>query len=392
MNKSLSRNRRGDKPRKPSPDYPLTAHPNGQWSKKIKGRVHYFGPWADPQAALQEWLRVKDDLLAGRKPRPRDGFTVKDLANHYLTSKKDRLDAGELSPRTFHDYHAVCERMVTFFDNGSRLVEDIGPDDFRQLRASLAKTLGPVSLGNEIRKVKMLFGFAFNNGHIDRPVRYGSEFQGPPKRVLRLERKRKPARMFESKELKSLVDSAEGPIKAMILLAINCGFGQGDCSNLPLAALDLDGGWVDFHRPKTGIDRRCPLWKETVAALREAIANRPEPRDEKDRGLVFVTKYGQRWVRSKESKKTPDKLSVIDGVAQEFGKLMKALGLTSKRGFYSLRHTFETIAGESRDQVPVDAIMGHAPPASDMSAVYRERISDERLRAVSDFVHAWLFG
>ena len=58
--------------------------------------------------------------------------------------------------------------------------------------------------------------------------------------------------------------------------------------------------------------------------------------------------------------------------------------------FYALRHTFETIGGESRDQPAVDHIMGHA--RDDMASVYREKISDERLRAVTDKVHAWLFG
>ena len=51
-----------------------------------------------------------------------------------------------------------------------------------------------------------------------------------------------------------------------------------------------------------------------------------------------------------------------------------------------------TIGGESRDQVAVNYIMGHAPPDSDMASVYRERISDERLKAVVDHVHQWLFG
>jgi integrase len=58
-------------------------------------------------------------------------------------------------------------------------------------------------------------------------------------------------------------------------------------------------------------------------------------------------------------------------------------------GFYALRHTFETIGGESRDQVAVNHIMGHAD--SSMAGVYRERISDERLRNVVDHVHQWLF-
>ena len=34
--------------------------------------------------------------------------------------------------------------------------------------------------------------------------------------------------------------------------------------------------------------------------------------------------------------------------------------------------------------------MGHA--RDDMASVYRERISDERLKAVSDHVRKWLFG
>jgi len=39
---------------------------------------------------------------------------------------------------------------------------------------------------------------------------------------------------------------------------------------------------------KTGIPRRCPLWPETVTALRTAIAERTEPRQEEAVGLVFV--------------------------------------------------------------------------------------------------------
>ena len=72
-------------------------------------------------------------------------------------------------------------------------------------------------------------------------------------------------------------------------------------------------------------------------------------------------------------------------------KLLKSLGIgRTGLNFYGLRHTFETIGGESRDQVAVDHIMGHA--RDDMASVYRERISDERLKAVTDHVRGWLFG
>jgi len=42
----------------------------------VRNRVHYFGPWADPDAALAVWLKQKDDLLAGREPENVDGWTL----------------------------------------------------------------------------------------------------------------------------------------------------------------------------------------------------------------------------------------------------------------------------------------------------------------------------
>jgi integrase len=149
---------------------------------------------------------------------------------------------------------------------------------------------------------------------------------------------------------------------------------------MPLSALDLERGWLNYPRPKTGIDRRCKLWPETVEALRAAIAERPEPKDPDDKPLVFITKYGLSWMKA-----TRD-----NPIAKETRKLLDALKLYRPGlGFYALRHTFETIGGESKDQVAVDHIMGHA--RDDMASVYRERIGDERLIAVANHVRRWLF-
>ena len=70
---------------------------------------------------------------------------------------------------------------------------------------------------------------------------------------------------------------------------------------------------------------------------------------------------------------------------RKFSKLLRRLNLKRTQiSFYALRHTFETIAGASKDQVAVDHIMGHA--CDDMSSVYRERIDDDRLVAVAEYV------
>src|ERR1700752_1908442 len=83
------------KPEKPYPEFPLFAHAAGVWAKKIRGKLHYFGPWADPDAALTKYLAEKDALHAGRKPRPEAGaVTVKDVANAFLNEKQALVDAG----------------------------------------------------------------------------------------------------------------------------------------------------------------------------------------------------------------------------------------------------------------------------------------------------------
>ena len=75
---------RREKPRKPYPSFPLTAHNNGQWCKKIRGKVHFFGVWNDTEAALDNYLRVAADLHAGRQPSAsiaQGGITIKHICN-----------------------------------------------------------------------------------------------------------------------------------------------------------------------------------------------------------------------------------------------------------------------------------------------------------------------
>src|SRR5262249_27013399 len=146
------------------------------------------------------------------------------------------------------------------------------------------------------------------------------------------------------------------------------------------SAVNLETGWIDFPRPKTGVQRRCPLWPETVAALRKALAVRPEPKNPKAADLFFVTSHGACW--AKDYSDSP--------VTKEMRKLLTSLGITGHRNFYVLRHTFRTIADKSKDQPSCDFIMGHE--STHMSSTYREEIDDERLRAVSEYVRQWLFG
>jgi integrase len=369
------------KPAKPYPDFPLFPHATKRWAKKVHGKLHYFGHWSDPQGALDKWLRQKDDLLAGRIARSRDGLTIRDLANQFLTVKRQLLDSRELAQRSFDDYQATCQRVIAVFGL-TRLVDDLRPADFDSLRASLVKTWGPVTVGNEVQRIRVLFKYAYDAALTDKPVRFGPGFKRPNRQILRQARHEKGPRMFEAKQIKALLREASPMMKAMIMLGINCGFSNNDVGTLKFSALDLKGGWVAHPRPKTAIMRRCPLWPETVSALKAAIKIRPTAKEATHNQLVFITRIGLPW-----SKEAPD-----SPISKEMAKLVKEMGSArSGLNFYALRHTFEAIGGETNDQVAVDHIMGHAPAANDMAAVYRERVTDERLVTVTDYVHKWLF-
>lgn len=382
--------------KKPYPEYPLTPHPTGRWCKKVRGRLWYFGAIADGwQAALNRYKTEIDDIQAGRKPgsRNKTGLRLRQLCNRWLHHKRGLVNTGELKLRTWYDYHATCERLLKVFGD-DRLVEDLKPSDFEKLRADFGRTWGPVKIGNEIVRTNMLFAYAFESDLIEKPVKPGPTFKPPSKKTLRIARKKRGQRMFEAAELRTILDAATQPLKSMILLAINGGLGNQDVGALPVDAIDLDTGWLDFPRPKTGVDRRIPLWPETVASIREWLVGRPNAKRPEDAELVFLTSQRRAYFRPGRVVEDENGATSAKGfcspVTTAFKWLLKKVGVAGNRGFYSLRHGFETIAGDTGDQVAVNAIMGHADQS--MAAVYRERIDPERLKRVVEHVRAWLFG
>lgn len=391
-------------PRKPRTNFPLYVHKTDRWAKKVRGKTLFFGKAStDPSGAAAEdrWNEQKDDLYAGRKPRAKDadGITLRDVCNKFLAGKRTDLDSGKLSPRTFVEYSRTTDLLIDVFGK-DRAVSDLRPDDFEALYGKLAKKHGLTTLGREVTMVRSVFKYAVESDLIDRAVKFGPRFKAPSKadkRKLRANRKRDEGkRMFEAGEIRRMIDAAGPQVRAMIYLGINGGLGNTDCASLPLSALDLDRGWLDYPRVKTGIERRIPLWPETVKALRKVIAKRQPPKNAEHAGLVFLTRLGQPWVRYEVAEKPNDNGTIDitgkadDAIAKATGKLLRDLGVKRPGlSFYSLRRNFETVAGGTADQVAVDAIMGHVDAS--MAAEYRESIENSRLQAAVNFVRAWLF-
>jgi hypothetical protein len=230
----MSKVTRKPAPGKPHPDFPLFPHATGRWAKKIKGRFHYFGKVADDpkgETALALWLEQEDDLLADSTPRKKvESFTRRELLDRYMASKKHLLDTGQISAKYFAELYATCRRIGDAFGL-DRLVVDLGPDDFERLRKAIARQWGPVRLGNEVQRVRSVFRFGLEPGLIERPVLFGPGFKKPTRKALRQNRAKNGLRMFDAAELRAILDKATQPLKAMILLGANCGYGNSDVAN-----------------------------------------------------------------------------------------------------------------------------------------------------------------
>jgi len=124
--------------------------------------------------------------------------------------------------------------------------------------------------------------------------------------------------------------------------------------------------------------------------MKEAIELRPKPKDvDADGDCVFLTRWGRRWTRTSDAERPEDRVPV-DAIAPRFARLLRMLDINGSRGFYCLRHTVQTIGGDAKDPDALAAVMGHVD--SSIGAVYRDRIPDERLRAIVETIHSWLFG
>ncbi len=421
------KSRKPKTPEKPWPDFPLWAHQSGRWGRKFgKTKFRFYGRWgrkvggvivlvddieASAAEALKEYQRCWPYHSQGQDAPDEDAgetYTVADLANDFLADKKSLTDSGELSAHSFSEYYRTCAVLVQEFGK-TRRVDNLLPDDFAKLRQKFAKGCNFVTLKSKVNRARVVFKYAFDSRKIIRPVEYGKSFERPSMTKLREARNQAGPKMFSREELLMILTALEGKsvdvegkvesvtwpasatMRAMVLLGLNAGFGNTDCANLPQSAINLKSGWVTFPRPKTAIQRRIPLWQETIVAIRQAIAERPVPVDLADADLCFLTAHGTRFVRIQQSKTSENRHVTINSLSRRFEQLLAALQIGQRKGigFYTLRHVFETIAGGSRDQVAVDSIMGHVD--SSMAAAYRETIDDNRLRAVVDHVHEWLF-
>ncbi|MFC1764560.1 tyrosine-type recombinase/integrase [Planctomycetota bacterium] len=353
-----------------SDKFPLTIHPTGQYCKKIKGKLYYFG--ADKEQALTRYLEDAAYLHLGKGTKQKsmgDSLSLKMLCNLYLDHQKSRTTIGEVKPRHVSDQTFILRGFVKFV-GPNRLVSAVTTIDLQNYRTKLIKaTRTPNTINNHISTIKALYNWALENEIMDNVPNL--------KAVKKIANPRNDKPTFTLQQTQKLLQNASTQMKAMIWLGLNCGFGCTDCSQLKWKNLDLQNSRVDFPRGKTGIDRNLPLWPETV----QALAKTPKQGD-----LVFYTQRGNPWVRTIRSVKEDgtDKYVKDDAISKEFSKTIQKAGIQTEKGvgFYTLRRTAATWTARSGDPFAVQKLLGHADLK--MATTYVQDVSEQTDRAINN--------
>lgn len=362
-------------------DNPLWWHKHAkQWCKKIKGKFHYFGP--DYDSALVSWAREKDYLIAGLPVPSTGGTALPDLVGKFVRYRTDLWrKKSEISQRTAEDSIASAQFVLSHF--GNRTVESLTPDDWSTLRDAMPQR-SPVTVRNAIVRIKSMFTWARESGTYTQHVLFGPDMKPPAKAVERRHNSRREKPVFTLDQLRYVLQSdMPDSLRAWIHLAINCGMYPKDISDL--RSWHIRGEWLEFARLKSGVERKCWLWPETLEWV-ERTRSADGPLYSGTGGVPLVQRgdvksdrvgatwayYGRGQIKRRNAKrKTEDQLPLWLG------------------SFRWLRHTFSTVASKARDKDALKICMGHTIPG--VTEFYIHEFEEERLRDVCQFVRSWLF-
>jgi integrase len=331
-----------------SDKFPLTLHPTGQYCKKIRGHIYYFG--SDKKEALQSYLDQAIFLHGydnNSQISANGNMLLKQLCDMYLKYQHTKLLAKNLSARHYNDQIGSLNKLMDFLGESCK-IKNISTLSLQNYKRRLQKHYGSVCrLNLHISIMKAMFHWARKNDILKNIPNIDAISRG---KVIHQDRF-----TFSSEQIKKLLVFSDIKMKAMIWLGLNCGFGCTDCACLKWTDLDLDNARVKLSRRKTGIYRDLPLWPETIASLQKI------PRKG---SFVFYTNRCNPYIQTlvKIDMNGAEKYTTLNLITTKFSRLIKKTGINVPKGtgFYSLRRTAATIAARSGDPFAVQRLLGHA--------------------------------
>lgn len=341
----------------------------------VGGKTRWVCGKKPPKDALKIYARKLSAWQDDETPLPApevmpESPTLREVMNRWLIDRRGDSQRGELGGGTFQQYRLSIQRIAPIA--GHIFTDDINPDIIKSIYTKIHAKHGEDAARRAMSHLRSCAREAEDRGWC-RPMRIGK------RNIAKLTARDKPKmkwKLYTPPQLRQIllacnrrIRTSKGrtyrepweQLKAMILLALNGGYGARELSQLPRPIVDLDARMIDYRRGKTNEDHVVPLWPETVRALRRVMRQRPG--DE----LVFRTREGNAWARE-EKHFVAGKLSRSvnhDNVAWKFDELVRPIGLKiAGQSFYKLRHLHATTADAFGDVHASLVLTGHGVPGA----------------------------
>lgn len=358
---------------KPYPTFPLFAHGNGSWVKKIAGKFRSFGPVRWPDGYDQSWRDALDAYHAHLEAEKRGAAIAIDptsldletLANGFLTHKHGQALKGDIKPRTFAEIRQWVTEYRDALGKRTTVAElERSPKPIHDYIATLDQRFGFHVYNRANQYLRSLWNWA-KSAEADllpRPFKWATLHAKKADKHFRRQRRQERAAgvmsSFDVEEVRVMIEHAKPFTRAQILLGYFAGYGNTDIAEFPDNALrvyekdetfllhgrreTIPAGWalIDFPRPKTEIDR-CAIVPPMVVAAIDAVRALKRPVASADeRHLLFRTEGGRALVYDtvhRDSDGLIAKTTPTDNVAARFAPLVKQLGRCKAHGWVRRR-------------------------------------------------------
>jgi integrase len=305
--------------------------------------------------------------------------TVQALVDKWITGQRSLVTIGELTAARLAIAQLHLKTFAAFLGESAdvkTIDEERLSGFFNFCLSKLAERQQDSKAGWSVAYAREVFASArawirwlWEQGVIDLPRNLNS-------RGWRFGSAVKPVKTWTADEVRYVIDKATGKLKLALLLMLNCGMTQGDCSNLRDDEVDWHAGRVIRKRSKTAKHSGVPtvdypLWPRTFALLKQY-------RSGTDR--VLLTETGKPFVRKLL---VDGKTSATDVFASNYDVLKKKIGF--KKPLKLLRKTSASLL-ESHPTYGrlVGLFLGHAP------ATMREKHYAAPPQALFDEAVKWL--
>jgi integrase len=209
--------------------FPLTLHPTGQYCKKIRGKIHYFG--TDRQEVLRRYYERASALHSGTGEAALlpDKLTLEGLCNLYLDHQLARAKASEIQERQYHEQKPRLRAFADLIGRGRLVAEIKTVELLHYCKKRIVDGRAPVTINNELAVIKAMFHWAEQSEVIKQGPRLDAVKKIPRRKVER--------QTFTPDEVRTLLATGSVQMRAMILLGLNRGFGPRPRRNQSLPIL-----------------------------------------------------------------------------------------------------------------------------------------------------------